>query len=158
MHLEADGVRQPNSSSARSTARTNTQPSPNTHNSPNTISQHQRQQTSVLQKGFLKDFSSLWLHACRYDVKYGSQGFNLFGYQAGCSFSLGTYAQAALNPVSDRYLCPQGAALSCVHDLSGEGVCYESLLWDGFARSLPVRANRIHTCKVGCTGRNISAV
>lgn len=80
---------------------------------------------------------------CRYDVKYGSAGFNLFGYQGGCNFSLGSYDDALASPSAARYLCTQEEALSfaCLHDYSGEGVCYASDLWDGFFRSLPVRCH-----------------
>ena len=81
------------------------------------------------------------LCTCRYDVKYGSLGFNVFGYHGGCNFSLGTYEEALVAPESARYLCSDSEALEfqCLHDYSGEGVCYASDLWDGFYRSLPVR-------------------
>lgn len=79
--------------------------------------------------------------SCRYDVKYGSMGFNVFGYQGGCEFALGTFAEALSTPQSARYLCSedQSLQLECLHDYSGDGVCFASDLWDGFFRSLPVR-------------------
>ena len=79
----------------------------------------------------------------RYDVKYGSAGFNLFGYQGGCEFSLGTYEDALASPLAARYLCTRSEALKsvCLDDYSGEGVCYGSDLWDGFFRASPVRCS-----------------
>lgn len=78
---------------------------------------------------------------CRYDVKYGSAGFNSFGYKAGCEFALGTYAEAMAVPEAAQYLCPKDMdkRYMCLHDHSGDGVCYSSDNWDGFFRALPVR-------------------
>jgi hypothetical protein len=84
---------------------------------------------------------------CRYDVKYGSQGFNGFGYQGGCNFSLGTYQEALSSPLSARYLCNQSEALAnaCLYDFSGEGICFGSDLWDGFFLKMPVCCSSINT-------------
>lgn len=89
------------------------------------------------------------LHS-RYDVKYGSAGFNSFGYKGGCEFSTGSYSSAIAAPAASRYLCPNGNAYDrsagvldknygCLHDLSGDGVCWNyANSWDGFPRVLPV--------------------
>ena len=63
---------------------------------------------------------------CRYDVKYGSQGFNHFGYLGGCEFALGTYAEAEAAPLAARYLCPpeKELQLECLYDHSGDGICH----------------------------------
>lgn len=73
-------------------------------------------------------------------MKYGSQGFNLFGYKGSCNFSLGTYDDALASPDAARYLCEESQALErvCLNDYSGEGICYSSDLWDGFYRASPV--------------------
>lgn len=77
---------------------------------------------------------------CRYDVKYGSQGFNLYGYKGGCNFSLGTYDDALASPDAARYLCEESQALErvCLNDYSGDGICLSLDLWDGFYRASPV--------------------
>eukprot|EP00892_Ulva_mutabilis_P009761 jgi/Ulvmu1/7157/UM034_0064.1 len=75
-----------------------------------------------------------------YDVKYGSAGFNSYGYKAGCAFALGTFAEAMAEPDAARYLCPASmdTRYTCLHDFSGDGVCFSSDLWDGFFRSQPI--------------------
>ena len=79
-------------------------------------------------------------HVCRYDVKYGSQGFNHLGYQGGCEFVGGTYAQALKAPLAARYLCSpeQEEQVECLFDHSGNGRCWAWDTWDGFARVEPV--------------------
>ena len=74
-------------------------------------------------------------------MKYGSAGFNSFGYKAGCAFALGTYAEAMASPKAAQYLCPEDMdrRYMCLHDHSGDGVCHSSANWDGFYRALPVR-------------------
>lgn len=73
-------------------------------------------------------------------MKYGSAGFNSFGYKAGCEFALGTYKEAMAVPAAKQYLCP--AAMDkryvCLHDFAGDGVCHGDKHWDGFYRALPV--------------------
>lgn len=65
----------------------------------------------------------------------------MFGYQAGCEFTLGTHQEALSAPNAARYLCKkqQKNTLECLADYSGEGICHRSELWDGFYRSQPVR-------------------
>ena len=78
---------------------------------------------------------------CRYDVKYGSAGFNSYGYKGGCAFAQGTYAEMMADPAASRYLCPKSmdSRYMCLHDFSGDGVCFSSELWDGVFRVQPVR-------------------
>ena len=76
-------------------------------------------------------------------MKYGSAGHNVFGYQGGCEFPLGTHAQAMQAPNAARYLCSkaENAERACLPDFSGEGTCHKSAMWDGFYRSQPVRTS-----------------
>ena len=62
---------------------------------------------------------------CRYDVRYGSAGFNSYGYQAGCTFVTGTFDEVLADADGSRFLCPpeDDGAIRCFHDLSGQGVC-----------------------------------
>lgn len=62
---------------------------------------------------------------CRYDVKYGSGGFNTNGYQAGCAYVNGTFEDALADPVAGRFLCSpdDDESESCFSDFSGQGVC-----------------------------------
>ena len=63
-------------------------------------------------------------------MKYGSGGFNSYGYQAGCAFVNGTQEEAQADPAAARYLCTreQVGTKQCFHDFSGEGVCLAELL------------------------------
>lgn len=63
--------------------------------------------------------------SCRYDVKYGSGGFNTYGYQAGCPFVNGTTEDALADPIASQFLCSAAEVgnVSCFHDFSGQGVC-----------------------------------
>lgn len=58
-------------------------------------------------------------------MKYGSGGFNSYGYQAGCPFVNGTTEDALADPVAGQFLClPEDAGNSaCFRDFSGQGVC-----------------------------------
>lgn len=69
---------------------------------------------------------------CRYNVLYGSAGFNWYGYQGGCQFATGNFQQAIAVPAAAQYLCNPSAADQevCHHDHSGSGVCQE--VSDGF--------------------------
>eukprot|EP00892_Ulva_mutabilis_P005907 jgi/Ulvmu1/3689/UM017_0105.1 len=68
-----------------------------------------------------------------YDVKYGSGGFNSYGYQAGCTFVMGTFEEALADPAAARYLCPiaDNRTISCFHDFSGQGRCRAQRKFDG---------------------------
>eukprot|EP00892_Ulva_mutabilis_P005911 jgi/Ulvmu1/3692/UM017_0109.1 len=68
-----------------------------------------------------------------YDVKYGSGGFSSYGYQAGCSFVMGTFEEALADPAAARYLCPRAmsGSISCFHDFSGQGICRAARQFDG---------------------------
>lgn len=81
-------------------------------------------------------------HACRYDVKYGSAGFNTFGYQAGCEFATGAFQEAMAVPAAARYLCEELDKEGCTHDLSTHGTCIGFEAWDDFNRVEPVCAPR----------------
>ena len=78
---------------------------------------------------------------CRYDVKYGSAGFNSYGYKGGCAFAQGTFQEAYNSPASSRYLCSgdKGSEHACLHDFSGDGFCLTLDNWDGFFRTYQVR-------------------
>eukprot|EP00892_Ulva_mutabilis_P001828 jgi/Ulvmu1/11646/UM008_0050.1 len=60
-----------------------------------------------------------------YDVKYGSGGFNSYGWQGGCEFANGTFRSAFEDPAAKRYLCSprQFREYVCLHDFSGDGTC-----------------------------------
>ena len=78
---------------------------------------------------------------CRYDVKYGSAGFNSYGYQAGCEFATrGTsFAQALAIPSAAQYLCPAATPeLSCHHDFSGSGSCTAEFTSESFLTLMEV--------------------
>lgn len=76
---------------------------------------------------------------CRYDVKYGSAGFNTYGYKAGCAFAAGGFSEALEDPAAARYLCAEGGVQACTHDSASEGVCRGLDLWEAFNRTEPVR-------------------
>lgn len=70
-------------------------------------------------------------------MKYGSGGFASYGYQAGCSFVMGTFDEALADPAASRYLCPpaNSGTIACFHDFSGQGLCqaqrrFDSVLYD----------------------------
>lgn len=90
--------------------------------------------------------SVLHRHAfvCRYDVKYGSAGFNAYGYKGGCAFANGTAEQALADPAAAQYLCPaaQEDTVGCVYDSSGVGECTGRTRLDGFFRFEEVRGPR----------------
>eukprot|EP00892_Ulva_mutabilis_P009758 jgi/Ulvmu1/7154/UM034_0061.1 len=71
-----------------------------------------------------------------YDVKYGSAGFNSFGYNAGCEFAMGPAEAVADAAAAQPYLCTasQARSLQCMHDASAIGVCDTRSLWDGLLR------------------------
>jgi hypothetical protein len=73
-------------------------------------------------------------------VKYGSAGFNPMGYKAGCTFALGTYAQALADPLAAQYLCSTSDLqdYTCLFDYSGAGVCVDSAT-DDFVQASPVK-------------------
>ena len=51
---------------------------------------------------------------CRYDVKYGSAGFNPHGYAAGCAFAAGDAAGVrAAEPLSGVELCEPSSGPIC---------------------------------------------
>lgn len=72
---------------------------------------------------------SYFCNACRYDVKYGSGGFNAYGYQAGCTFVNGTTEEALEEPAAARFLCERDevGTRQCFHDFSGQGICLSEL-------------------------------
>lgn len=59
-------------------------------------------------------------------MKYGSQGFNSFGYKAGCAFANGTVDEALASPDATRYLCmpEDGGQFVCTHDHVSSAFCY----------------------------------
>lgn len=65
-------------------------------------------------------------------MKYGSGGFNSYGYQAGCTFVMGTFEEALADPAGSRFLCPPEdvGAIRCVHDFSGQGTCRSQVRFD----------------------------
>lgn len=79
---------------------------------------------------------------CRYDVKYGTAGFSSYGYQGGCAFATGSFAEAQASPQAAQYLCPEtSTALRCQHDFSSSGICRSQLLPDDFLRIDGVRSH-----------------
>lgn len=78
---------------------------------------------------------------CRYDVKYGSAGWNSYGYQGGCEFASGSKSQAMKDPKARRYLCSESQDwdFMCTHDFTGDGVCISDPLLEGFKQVLQVR-------------------
>eukprot|EP00892_Ulva_mutabilis_P005906 jgi/Ulvmu1/3688/UM017_0104.1 len=68
-----------------------------------------------------------------YDVKYGSGGFNSYGFQAGCTFVTGTFEEALADPAAARYLCPPANEenIACFHDFSGQGQCRAQRMANG---------------------------
>lgn len=58
-------------------------------------------------------------------MKYGSGGFNPYGYKAGCAFVSGTFEETLADAVAGRFLCsPDNAGtVSCFSDFSGQAVC-----------------------------------
>eukprot|EP00892_Ulva_mutabilis_P005909 jgi/Ulvmu1/3690/UM017_0106.1 len=89
-------------------------------------SHHGREAMTDLMLGILQDTG--W-----YDVKYGSGGFNSYGFQAGCAFVMGTFEEALADPAAARYLCRPGdsESIACFHDFSGQGVCRAATQQDG---------------------------
>eukprot|EP00892_Ulva_mutabilis_P008333 jgi/Ulvmu1/5872/UM025_0134.1 len=70
-----------------------------------------------------------------YDVKYGSAGFNSYGYRGGCGFATGSFPQALASPAAAQYLCPAVSdARLCQHDQSGSGVCSSQRFANDFLR------------------------
>ena len=68
-------------------------------------------------------------------MKYGSAGFNSYGYRAGCEFATRgtTFAQALAIPSAAQYLCPAATLeQSCHHDFSGSGSCAADPLGESF--------------------------
>eukprot|EP00892_Ulva_mutabilis_P001587 jgi/Ulvmu1/11429/UM076_0003.1 len=65
-----------------------------------------------------------------YDVKYGSGGFNSYGYQGGCTFVNGTIEESLADPAAARYVCSlvEVGTTQCFHDFSGRGVCQGEFL------------------------------
>lgn len=43
---------------------------------------------------------------CRYDVIYGSAGFNPYGYKAGCTFATGSVEAIRADPAAAAFTCP----------------------------------------------------
>jgi hypothetical protein len=95
--------------------------------------------------------ATLRLRTCRYDVKYGSAGFNVFGYKGGCEMATGSFSTAIQAPNAARYLCDHSLVYNggtilpqnrvCMHDYSSGGLCELGVgqSWDGFSRAVPVR-------------------
>lgn len=59
-------------------------------------------------------------------MKYGSLGFNSFGYQAGCAYANGTLEEAQASPNARRYLCTpeDGGQYVCTHDHVSSAFCF----------------------------------
>lgn len=85
---------------------------------------------------------------CRYNVLYGSAGFNPFGYQAGCIWVTGSEAAVAADPVASRYICangPDNTQSVCTYDSSSSGLCFRPGSTDDFATPFPfVRLPPLH--------------
>lgn len=75
---------------------------------------------------------------CRYDVKYGTAGFNPFGFHSGCTFALRSFSEASQDPAAARFLCTDIGALGCTHNGQSSGVCNADVTWNGFAAIAPV--------------------
>eukprot|EP00892_Ulva_mutabilis_P008327 jgi/Ulvmu1/5867/UM025_0129.1 len=73
-----------------------------------------------------------------YDVKYGSAGWNSYGYAGGCAFAEGTRKDALADPMAARYLCSESQDwdFMCLHDFSGDGICMSDPLLEGFKQVL----------------------
>jgi hypothetical protein len=110
--------------------------------------------------------ASLRLLTCRYDVKYGSGGFNVFGYKGGCEMATGSFSTAIQAPNAARYLCDHSLVYNydiglvpknriCMHDYSSGGVCWlnDEVSWDEFARAMPVRPLANHVQQPGSNTR-----
>jgi hypothetical protein len=68
-------------------------------------------------------------NACRYDVIYGSSGFNSIGYNGGCEFANGTLSEALASPPAARYLCgPEDAnQYRCTADHVASAFCFAKI-------------------------------
>ena len=63
-------------------------------------------------------------HACRYDVKYGSSGFNPFGWKAGCAFATGTPAEMRNSPEAAMFVCGADDFLSETMTQNADGTLH----------------------------------
>ena len=89
---------------------------------------------------------------CRYDVKYGSAGFDSYGYQAGCAFATGSFEEVTEDPLAARYLCSeenlavhlatsgQVFGKQCTYNHASEGYCIYDPLHDNFLPATTVHA------------------
>lgn len=66
---------------------------------------------------------NITVKSCRYDVVYGSQGFQSYGYMGGCAFANGTVQEALQEPSASRFLCNGQRAYECTHNFAGIGQC-----------------------------------
>lgn len=65
-------------------------------------------------------------------MKYGTMGFNSFGYQGGCAFANGTVEEARASPEASRYICkPEDAGqFVCTHDHVASAFCFDEDIED----------------------------
>ena len=77
---------------------------------------------------------------CRYDVKYGSSGFNPYGYKAGCGFAEADFATALLSPTAEQYLCnpTDNVLVKCNFEHSAPGFCWANPTQNGFVQATSV--------------------
>eukprot|EP00892_Ulva_mutabilis_P009759 jgi/Ulvmu1/7155/UM034_0062.1 len=87
------------------------------------------------QRQVLTDFTLALLQDTNwYDVKYGSAGFNSYGYHAGCEFAMGTFEEAIEAPAAQPFLCPAMnlGRSACLPDHTAEAACDLQPNWNGF--------------------------
>jgi hypothetical protein len=73
----------------------------------------------------------------RYDVIYGSHGFNTYGYKGGCAFANGTKEESLASPPSARYFCgEEDFGFKCLHDHAGSGFCFDYEFYDQYSADL----------------------
>lgn len=88
---------------------------------------------------------------CRYDVKYGSSGFNPYGYKAGCGFAEFDFATALLSPTAEQYLCnpTDNVLVKCNFEHSAPGYCVADPTQNGFIQANSVRL-QFFRCFLSC--------
>jgi hypothetical protein len=73
---------------------------------------------------------------CRYDVIYGSHGFNSYGYKGGCAFANGTKEEVLASPPAAQYFCgEEDFGFKCLHDHAGSGFCSDYDFYDQYGEN-----------------------
>lgn len=92
---------------------------------------------------------------CRYDVKYGSAGFDAYGYHAGCSFATGSFEEAKQDPQSARFLCNGEEHVLAVHESTGEALISSKCTFDHAGQGYCIPAENddgfVHASTVSCS-------